>query len=160
MMHTPRRRTAIGLLLGVCAVALATSLTLLGRPAVVSAQLLSPVGLCLNDAGTAELKQYVTTLVTATDPATASRREAIGLFPGSAADVTVETDTTLCRRAAVASRAILAPADTFALLPVDVIRAGTSRYVVRDGSGYNPSSEWLTHIVFDTSFTAVHTFSR
>jgi len=67
--------------------------------------------------------------------------------------VTFVTDTTLCRRAAIALGRNLRRPDTTTLRSVSVLRVGATRYVVTDPALPHPGSEWMPSWVFDSTLT-------
>jgi hypothetical protein len=91
-------------------------------------------------------------IVSSTDTALGVDPRQYDSLPNLPADsVTILTDTTLCRRAAVALGRNLRVPDTTTLRTVSVIRAGATRYVVTDTTMH--TGEWGVHFVFDSTLT-------
>lgn len=86
---------------------------------------------------------------------TESRR--IDELPAMPAEsVSAVTDTSVCRRAAIAYGRSLHPPDTLSPRVVSVVRVGSGIYVVTDSTLH--SGEWGNHLVFtstlrDTTFS-------
>ena len=87
-----------------------------------------------------------------TDSAGMAWRQGIGLLGIDSNQVTLVSDTTICRAAVNAYNTAMLP-DTLASSAVDVVKYGTTRYVVADSA--RVGGEWTTNIVFDALFTQV-----
>lgn len=88
----------------------------------------------------------------ATNSLTTRWRSKIGLSSVPSAQVVIVSDTTTCRRAVNAYNAALIP-DTLISSQVDVVKYGTTRYIVADSARID--GEWTPHIVFDTAFAVI-----
>jgi hypothetical protein len=89
---------------------------------------------------------------TITDTAFNTWRSSIGLFAVDSNQVKLVSDTTVCRSALSAYNNALLP-DSVQSTAVDVIRYGSTRYIVGDSA--RNGGEWTPHVVFDTLFAQV-----
>lgn len=97
-------------------------------------------------------------LAVSTTPSDTLARTDASLPSVSAESIWILSDTTLCRRAAESRRYARNHADTGALLPINVVHWGSSRYL--SGDLPNSKSEWNGWLVFDTSFAIVGILPR
>jgi hypothetical protein len=79
-------------------------------------------------------------------------RQGLGLSALDSNQVTLVSDTTTCRSAVNAYNNALAP-DSLQSTAVDVVKYGTTRYIVADSS--RARSEWTPAVVFNATFTQV-----
>ncbi|HEX6573468.1 MAG TPA: hypothetical protein VF042_00740 [Gemmatimonadaceae bacterium] len=91
-------------------------------------------------------------LATTTDPVVVAHRQAKGLFALAATEVTLVTDSVVCRQAVSAYNGALAP-DSITTTQLHVIRFGPTRYVVFDE--LRKAGEWIISFVFTSSFAQV-----
>ena len=95
---------------------------------------------------------------TTTDQSQITWRQAVGLPTVAVAQVTLVTDTTLCRRGVTAYNSILAGDSLPASSAVNLLRYGSTRYVIGDPA--HVVGEWVHEAVVDTSFTKVKIAAR
>jgi hypothetical protein len=89
---------------------------------------------------------------TTTDDGISAWRRSNGLPSISVSQISMVSDTTICRRAVVAFNTILK--DKHTLTPsVNLIKYGTTRYIIGDPS--YTVGEWTYEVVADTSFHKV-----
>lgn len=101
-----------------------------------------------------QLVSYVSGLVTRNDTTTVRVRQASFLLPSTADSVAVVTDEAVCQQAAAAvatRRGLPSPVSQ-----VMVVRAGSQRYVVMDGSR---GGSYFLNYVFDGAFTFLGGFT-
>lgn len=79
-------------------------------------------------------------------------RQSAGLTAIDSNQVTLVSDTTTCRTALIAYNAALQP-DTLQSEAVDVIRYGSTRYVVADSARIG--GQWTPNVIFDSFFSQV-----
>lgn len=96
-------------------------------------------------------------LAQSTHSLTTRWRQKLGLSAVPSAQVVIVSDTTTCRRALNAYNTALLP-DTLYSSQVDVIKYGTTRFIVADSARID--GEWTPHIVFDTAFTVITLTAR
>jgi hypothetical protein len=104
---------------------------------------------------TNDLVAWIQNVVTRSD---AARRTAAKLVAVAAEEVVVVSDEALCRRGFVAAELRRPSPDTLALVPVLLIRAGPTRYVIYDGraGGGDHEASWVA----DSSFTIIGVMSH
>jgi hypothetical protein len=73
--------------------------------------------------------------------------------------ITLVTDTTICRRAVNAFNTIFAPSHLPPFTAVNTIQYGTTRYIIGNESG-PVSGEWQYEAVVDTAFSKVSISGR
>jgi hypothetical protein len=101
--------------------------------------------------------EFFRKLAISTDSGDVSLRNVISLPIASARDVSFVRDTTLCRRAAQGIRHVLVGADTGALIPVELYRYGSTRYL---GNWPRMLGEFGATVVFDTTFAIIGSVTR
>jgi hypothetical protein len=102
----------------------------------------------------ADQRTELTRVVTGTDTTSVRIRNAFGLIPASASDVSLITDETVCTQAAQAFvSSIGSPGDP--VRPVWVLKLGPDRYFVADG--FRKSSGRFVAVIFDGSFVQKRT---
>ena len=114
----------------------------------VSAQGFGP---CVNPSSTdaTDLKHRVELLVSLSDSISANQRTRLSLPSLAANQVTIVSDTTVCRAASLAYDAAVAHRTIDK--PVVVLALGTQRLVVKD----YPFGEWLLAVLFNQTFTTM-----
>jgi len=80
-------------------------------------------------------------------------RASVGLFAVDSSQVLLVSDTTVCRAALKAYNAALST-DSVQSVAVDVIKYGTTRYIVADSARIG-RSEWTPAVVFSTAFQVI-----
>ena len=82
-----------------------------------------------------------------------------GLPTVPVSQITIVTDTTVCRRAVNAFNTIFARSHLPPFTGVNTIRYGTTRYILGNESGPT-SGEWRYEAIVDTSFSKVSLAAR
>jgi hypothetical protein len=95
---------------------------------------------------------------TTTDQSQITWRQAVGLPTVAVPQITLVTDTSLCRRGVTAFNSILAGDSLPASSAVNLLRYGSTRYVIGDPA--HVVGEWAHEAVVDTSFTKVKIAAR
>jgi len=85
-------------------------------------------------------------------------RQSLGLPSISVSQLTLVNDTTVCRRAVTAYNSILSDDLLPASPSVNVIRYGSTRYIIGDPA--HVIGEWKHETVVDTSFVEIATAGR
>ena len=115
-----------------------------------------PNALCIDSSGgVAEMLAHLADFATTTDSLKLAMRSGASLGPVLATDIVLVSghDTVPTEASEVFSAAARSSArDTGPLLPVYLIRYGTTRYV---GSTLELAGEWTPWTVFDTSFVPI-----
>lgn len=109
----------------------------------------APPACLTSDSGTLLKIQEIVSSTDTTLGAAARQYDSLPNLPADS--VTILSDTTLCRRAAVALGRNLRVPDTTTLRTGSVIRAGATRYVVTDPTLH--TGEWGRHFVLDSALT-------
>lgn len=114
---------------------------------------------CLpTSSGGAEILDHYQWVDTTTDKGHITWRQSIGLSAIPVSQIVLVSDTTVCRRAVTAYNSILAGD----LLPpssaVNVLKYGSTRYVISDPS--HRVGEWISEPVVDTAFAEIATAGR
>ena len=108
---------------------------------------------CRNtESGTRMLSTYRWTAILS-DSSANNYRASMGLFAVDSSQVLLVSDTTVCRTALNAYNAALSP-DSVQSVAIDVIKYGTTRYIVAD-SARAGRSEWTPTVVFSTAFQVI-----
>jgi len=97
------------------------------------------------------LSVFVDSLVAGNDSVWMVQRQSFQLPAVPVSSVVVVTDTTICHRAAVATGLARTTPDSTAVPSVEVLRVGSTRYVVR-ATGFHVG-EFGVEFTFDTAFT-------
>lgn len=108
---------------------------------------------CLRDTAehTEVLRDYVVSLVTATDSATIAIRNRYNLPAVAASKVTVVTSGSVCNQAGAAYHAAVTNPGTPAISrTLVVLKVSTTRYVVLDPNQH--AGEFALHVVFDKNW--------
>lgn len=107
---------------------------------------------CRNtDSGSRMLGMYRWTAILS-DSSANTYRQSLGLFAVDSNQVTLVSDTTVCRTALTAYNSALSP-DSLQSEAVDVVKYGTTRYIVADSA--RARSEWTPAVVFNATFSQV-----
>jgi len=94
----------------------------------------------------------------ATDKLQIAWRQSIGLSSIPVSQIILVNDTTVCRRAVTAYNSILADDRLPASSSVNVIRYGSTRYIIGDPA--HIVGEWKHETIVDTSFVEIATAGR
>jgi hypothetical protein len=127
--------------------------SMLQRPSIANKHgLINAAVSCRATDGMAEnFKSYVVEVVTGSDTASTSMRQAWGIPSVADTAIYFVTDSILCDQASRA-HAVQAHQSVNDPPAVSVLRVGNSRYVVFNGAR---SGEYLTYFVFDSAFVFV-----
>lgn len=122
------------------------------RSSVVTSPCLPPT-----DASAGMLVRYQF-VDTTTDKLQITWRQSLGLPAIAVSQITLVNDTTVCRRAVTAYNSILMDDRLAASTSVNLIRYGSTRYII--GDPMHIVGEWKHETVVDTSFVEIATAGR
>jgi hypothetical protein len=95
---------------------------------------------------------------TTTDAGNIAWRQSLGLTSIAVTQITLVSDTTTCRRGVIAYNSILAADQLPASVAVNLIRYGSTRYIISDP--VHVVGEWIHEAVVDTAFHRIAVAGR
>jgi hypothetical protein len=95
---------------------------------------------------------------TATDKLQTAWRQSLGLPVIAVSQITLVSDSTVCRRGVTAFNSILADDSLAPSVSVNVVRYGSTRYIIGDPA--HVVGEWKHEPVVDTAFVEIATAGR